>query len=374
MQHNRTFRTIVIFPAIGLIVGVFATFMFLESILRFLPVNDGLYTAPVDEASPYPRFEPNRQVTWSKGWNFHMTNKNKVNNAGFVNDEDYDKPAESPLISVIGDSYVEALMIPHEQTLQGRLQTKFGKAVRVYSFARSGAPLSQYLNFAELATKEYASDFLIFVIVSNDFDESLAKYKSSPASHYFFGHVGQIPLELRRVDYRPQWYAPLIRHSSLAKYLLANLKLKHSLKKLFSTRRAYVSRIPKTVSKERLDDSRIAIDTFLSFLPTYSGLPPTRIIFIIDGLREQIYANGEHHFSESYFSKMRTYFMEQTRDQGYHIVDMNPIFKSEYLKNKVRFEFPHDWHWNSNAHQLAAMAVSQSRILKQVAAFKNAGL
>ena len=366
MQRNGTFRTIVIFPAIGLIIGILVTFMFLESILRFLPVNDGLYTAPVDEESPYPRFEPNRQVTWSKGWNFHMTNKNKVNNAGFVNDVDYDKAAETPLISVIGDSYVEALMVPHPETLQGLLASKVGKAARVYSFARSGAPLSQYLNYAQLATKEFSSDFLIFIIVSNDFDESLEIYKKSPASYYFYGEPGVTSLELRRVNYQPRWHNKLIRHSSLAKYLLANVKLKHILTQIRSPQKKYVSNVPQVVEPTKLKHSQIAVDTFFNLLPQLSSLDPSKILFIFDGLREQIYSDQKELYSGSFFKIMRDYFILSAQQNGYEIIDMNRIFSNDFKENRTRFEFKRDWHWNPYAHSLVASAALGSRNLQRI--------
>ena len=67
---------------------------------------------PVDAADPVLHFTPNRPFTNSLGWNFHNVVHGRVNNAGFVNDQDYVRDGP-PLIAVIGDSFIEAQMVPY---------------------------------------------------------------------------------------------------------------------------------------------------------------------------------------------------------------------------------------------------------------------
>ena len=57
--------------------------------LRFLPVSTGLRSMPVNAANPVLHFTPNRPFVNSLGWNFHNVVRGRVNNAGFVNDQDY---------------------------------------------------------------------------------------------------------------------------------------------------------------------------------------------------------------------------------------------------------------------------------------------
>ena len=124
--------------------SVLTCLLVLEATLRFLPVSDSLRTQPVNAANPVYHFEPNRDVLRSQGWNFEMVNRVHVNNAGFVNDQDYVADDPRPLLAVVGDSYVEALNVPPSETLHARLARAAGGKARVYSFAASGAPLSQY--------------------------------------------------------------------------------------------------------------------------------------------------------------------------------------------------------------------------------------
>ncbi|MBM4205979.1 MAG: SGNH/GDSL hydrolase family protein [Gammaproteobacteria bacterium] len=156
-------------------IGLLLPLLLLEVVLRFLPVNEGLRTEPVNAQNPVPRFAPNRTSTFSRGWNFSIVNMVRTNNYGFVNDQDYDPADTQSLIAVIGDSYVEAIMVPYAQTAAGQLAQAFGSQARVYSFGASGSALSQYLAYARYARDQFQPDALLILVVGNDFDESLQK-------------------------------------------------------------------------------------------------------------------------------------------------------------------------------------------------------
>src|SRR5271166_4611249 len=130
-----------LFAAISILIGLVLALAVGEVICRFFPVSDGLMAMPVNASAPIFHFTPNRNVTWSRDWNFSIVNRVHVNNVGYVNDQDYDVNDPRPLLAVVGDSYVEAAMVPPKDTLQGRLAKALAPAIRVYSFAASGAPL-----------------------------------------------------------------------------------------------------------------------------------------------------------------------------------------------------------------------------------------
>src|SRR5690606_25729789 len=142
--------------ALGLVVPIGAA----ELALRLLPVNEGLMVQPVNASNPVFHFAPNRSSVWSRDWDFKLVNYVRTNNAGFVNDQDYRKDDPRPLLAVVGDSYVEALMVPFGQTLHGRLAAASAPWGRVYSFGGSGAPLSQYLVWAQYAREEWNANAL----------------------------------------------------------------------------------------------------------------------------------------------------------------------------------------------------------------------
>ena len=141
-----------------------------EMVLRFLPVATGLWALPVNASQPVFRFTPNRDFLFSRDWNFSLVNHGHVNNDGFINDENYAETDPRPLLAVVGDSYVEAAMVPNGKTFYRRLAEKLKQNGRVYSFGASGAPLSQYLVWAQYAAQKYRPAGLAIVVVGNDFD------------------------------------------------------------------------------------------------------------------------------------------------------------------------------------------------------------
>ena len=87
-----------------------------------------------------------------------------------------------PLVAVIGDSFIEAQMLPYAQTFHGLLAKLFEGKLRFYSFAASGAPLSQFLVWARYAVSKFKARALVINVVGSDFDQSRIESKSSPAS------------------------------------------------------------------------------------------------------------------------------------------------------------------------------------------------
>ena len=115
-----------------------------EIVLRFLPVSTGLRSVPVTAADPILHFTPNRPFVNSLGWNIHNVVHGRVNNAGFVNDQDYVRDGP-PLIAVIGDSFIEAQMVAYPQTLQGRLAAALAAEIPGLQFRglrRAAQPVS----------------------------------------------------------------------------------------------------------------------------------------------------------------------------------------------------------------------------------------
>jgi hypothetical protein len=53
--------------------------------------------------SPVFHFVSDRRLTWSRGWNFSVVNQIRVNNAGYVNDQDYAVTDTRPLLAIVGD-------------------------------------------------------------------------------------------------------------------------------------------------------------------------------------------------------------------------------------------------------------------------------
>ena len=337
-----------------------------EIVLRFLPVATGMRTVAVSASSPVFHFAPNRNFLFLRDWDMIMANRGHINNAGFVNDQDYRKDDKTPLLAVVGDSYIEAAMAPYGQTLHGRLAKNFEGRLRVYSFGASGAPLSQYLIWARHAVREYGAQALLINVVGNDFDESLAAYKAGTGFwHYVPDANGQ--LQLRLFAYRPGMLRDIALNSALVRYLRFHLQAGarwQELKSLFGgpamAEPRYAGNTAAGADPARIRDSLAVIDAFFRDLPKYTGLPAERIAFTLDGFR---YPDVAENSAGSYFDLMRRAFKEKAQAAQYEVIDLDPAFFARYRRTGERFEFARDGHWNPIGHAVAFDAVLHSQFL-----------
>jgi hypothetical protein len=339
-----------------------------EAVLRFFPVQSGLHALPVSRDDPVFRFSPNANFVFSRDWDFEMSNRGHVNNDGWVNNQDYHVGEYPPLVAVIGDSFVEAEMLPYAQTFHGLLAKSFEGELRFYSFGASGAPLSQYLVWARYAVSEFKARALVINVVGNDFDESRIEYKSSPGFWYYAPGVDG-GLHLQLVEFHPGAMTALVRHSALLRYLALNLELAYKFDVIMNWFRRrddnkegpqrYAGFTLANPSPPRVVASKAAVDAFLRDLGQI-GLLPQCIAFTVDGFRYPDLATRD---AGTFFAIMRRYFIEQASARGYEAIDLDPVFFAAYQETAERFEFPNEGHWNANGHRVVADALQSSRLL-----------
>jgi hypothetical protein len=347
--------------ALSMVVSVVLLTVLLEVALQFLPVASGLRSLPVTTDDPLLRYTPNREYVYSRDWNFNMVNRGRVNNAGFINDQDYAHEDAVPLLAVIGDSYIQAQMVPYDQTLHGRLAAAAQDNFRVYSFAASGAPLSQYLIYSRYAVTEWGAKTLVINVVGNDFDESHTNYKSMPGFWYYHPAADQ-SLQLQLAPLARGSFTPLAQRSALARYLFINLGLNNlGVGRLASGPTAtFAGNTATSTDTARVQASLQVIETFLSDLKQIPGLAPERVLFTVDGFR---YPDAARAGKGSYFEAMRSAFIATAQAGGFEVSDLDPRFFVAHETASERFEFPMDGHWNENGHRVAFEATMNSRVL-----------
>lgn len=344
---------------------VLLPFALLEAAFRLLPVSAPPPLQPVDARTPVARFAPDVDYRYSRDWNFSIVTRKRSNNYGFIQATDYHARQDAPLMAVIGDSFVEANAVDAGQAIAEVLDAGLSGRGRVYGFGMSGAPLSQYLVYAEYARQTFRPAAMAFVIIGNDFDESLLKYKSDARFHYFDAHG-----RLHRVDYRLSGAKRLLRRSAVLRYALHNLEAVQRLQLLAQSLRGetYLSELEGEALERRLADSRRAVDLFLGQLPQKSGLGPESVLFVLDGVRPALYAEGTLAGAEQrHHSRMRRYFAERAAALGYGVIDMQPVFIRRHRLDGARFEAATtDSHWNALAHRLAAEEIRRSAVFAGV--------
>jgi hypothetical protein len=222
----------------------------------------------------------------------------------------------------------------------------------------SGAPLSQYLVYAEYARKTLGADALAVVIAPNDFDESLLKYKTDRRFHYF-DEDGT----LRRLDYELSPARKLLRESAVLRFVMYNLEAGLRLESLWrrlSGRAASVETGAKL--ERRIADSRRAVDWFLEQLPARTGLPREAIVLVVDPLRPAVYDDETRAEADrGYYGRMTRHFAEAAAARGYEVIELEKVFLPRYLRDGTRFEAaPTDSHWSALGHRLVAAEIAKS--------------
>jgi hypothetical protein len=337
-----------------------------ECVLRFLPVRTSPPIVPVTQIDPVFHFTPNCSFVYSKDWDLTMVNYSHTNNDGWVNKLDYRKDDPLPLIGVIGDSFIEAASVPPDSSAQAHLSESLKGKFRVYSFAASGAPLSQYLVWAAYAAREYKAKALIINVVGNDYDESHLSYSRQVPGFWIYAPETSGELRLQLLEYHPGAIRSLLKMSALARYLFLNLNVKEALLNtqwgsfVIGDPKAYAGNTDANPDPARIKASTAAINAFFQDLPKYTGLQPDRIMFTMDGFR---YPDAANAGKGSYFDIMRTVFRKTAETLGYEVIDMDFLFFADFQLHGGRFEYPRDAHWNPTAHALVAKAILSSKLI-----------
>ena len=344
-----------------------------EIVLRFLPVSTGLRSVPVTAADPILHFTPNRPFVNSLGWNMHNVVHGRVNNAGFVNDQDYVRDGP-PLIAVIGDSFIEAQMVAYPQTLQGRLAAALAPKFRVYSFAGSGAPLKPVSDLGGLRREGIRRARRGYQRCGERFRREPCGATASGQASGSTRRIANGVLHLKLTPHRAGTLISLARQSALARYVIINLGIQN---RLFSIRwlaemifgkpanaqPRYAGNTDASTDEKRVRDLLAAIDAFFRDVPERVGLPPERVLFTLDGFRN---ADAARDGQGTYFDLMRRAFIEKAAAKGYEVIDLDTRFIPRHARTGESFEFHEDNHWNAAGHEVAFEAVMASKLLARL--------
>src|SRR5918995_5517430 len=139
---------------------------FAEGVIRYVPEQTGVYRLGDDIEAPYRINED--------GWNSGVPDYREERAPGVGR------------IAVIGDSYVEAFVVPFDASFAELTQKDLrarGCPVEVYRFGISGAPFSQYLHVLQREALDFRPDWVVVSLIHNDFTESFefkpGRYTSS---------------------------------------------------------------------------------------------------------------------------------------------------------------------------------------------------
>lgn len=331
--------------------GIVLALVLLEIVLRFLPVSMGMHRTTEHARWPLQNTEPHLRYTYSIGWGMLNAHRGTTNNYGQVAPFDYRRDRR-PVI-VIGDSYVESLMNPYEDTLQAQLGQRIGAPEAVYGLGVSGLSASDYVGLSRLARDEFAPAAAVIVVTDGDLSESLfartGNYSLAPERDGF--RLNYDPLRGESLATRVR---KVIGDLSLHRYLQANLQF--SFDPLWERLRRDDTAPPPPAIRpfEDVALQKKVADWFLAELPGSLSLPPECVVLLVDTDRYAIY-KAELASPRKDTPAARQYFVERARALGFRVSDLEPVFRARHAEDHAKLDhWPIDRHWNRLGHGVAA--------------------
>ena len=341
--------------------GVLAVVLAAEVLLRGLPVstatNTGYYVAP--NILNYP---PRHEWTMATGWDLRNVQHLRSNNMGFAAEHDF--VAGSDAVALIGDSYVEASMLPLADRPAAQLERALGGR-QVYAMGGPGSSLLDYAERIEWAHQTLGLNQ--FVVLMEHVDASQAVCDSGNVHAHCLLPDTLKPVVRRRPPSGAM--KDFLRESALAQYL--NSQLKFSPSRLVSpdfwrsgapsetiqlgAPPATTARVSLTQQRQKVIDA--AVDTFFMRLET---LPDIRVVFVIDMNRRNL-ETGVNQPDEGYHLAARF------QERGHLVVRGEPLYREHQRASPLRLDVgPYDQHLNKIGVALlmnaAALVVQQNSI------------
>jgi lysophospholipase L1-like esterase len=318
---------------------------FVDGIIKYVPNQKGIFRKFNDYATAY-------NIN-ADGWNsrharYIQTKSNKYR------------------IAIIGDSYVEALMVDYHKSLAEQLEDKLGRdKFEVYRFGISGAPLSQYLQTLRKEVVKYSPDFVVIVLVHNDFDESYKFVPGRYTSSFLKIKVkdGKILGEIPPKEYKEGLAEYLVEGSAIFRYFVFNRGVNiDSIRRLVFREPKYSKIYRANIDITNLDLKRLNSEKVTEYLMNQIKKVAIQhkfqLLFMMDGDRYDIYKGNN---SANLYNKSVLRLNEMAKKiadaDGIPFIDLQPIFQQDYQKNHIKFNYVHEFHWNEYGHQIAAEAI-----------------
>ncbi len=313
---------------------------YVDGVVRYAPDQSGTWRVRNEIAAPF--------TINAQGWN---SARGDYEQAG----------AGAERIAVIGDSYVESLQVPPDANFGEELGRLRGGA-EVLRFGISGAPLSQYVRMAEREAAGYAPDWLVVLLIHNDFDESF-RYVGGRYTSSFLkvaveeGHVtGEI---------EPEPWAPgpwdWLRRSATVRFLVYRWGVRPgSIVSLFVSPAGARPQYEANVAiADVLDDKETiaaVTDHLFGRLERVADGMGARLVLVMDGDRRPIYAGLP---GSSRATQLNDMAADLAARRNIPFLDLQPVFESDWAVNGRRFSFETDNHWNDYGHDVAARALNR---------------
>lgn len=326
--------------------GALAMAAALEILFRVLPVSTSTETGYHIDPDILT-YRPQHEFRIATGWNLANAHKFRANNLGFIAARDFTPDPNA--IALIGDSFVEAKMLPEPERL-GALIESLSNGRVVYAMGGPGSSLLDYATRIRYAADKLGISEFVLLLERGDVHQSLC------GSGNIHGPCLDRDTLTPGTDRRPpaDWIKRALRQSALAQYLFSQLKLDPaeiwvSIRETFLGKPTSNSQAPgpAMLPPEHTDT---IINTFFQRISPFS---PKRLVLVFDCNREALIKN------KPASDPVRDRFMALARQRGATVIDTEPIFH-DYLRNgSLSLNVsPTDTHWNREASRVVAESVA----------------
>ena len=342
-------RRTVVGAALGLLAFVIAC----ELLFRLLPVSTATKTNyDIDPALlTYP---PHHNWRMATGWDLRNAQRLRSNNVGFAAEIDFVPDPEA--LALVGDSYVEASMLPAADRPAAQLQGFLGGTRKVYAMGAPGSSLLDYAERIRFARERFGVRNFVILMEAGDVRQALCGS----------GNIHSACLERQtfapRVERLPEANAlkRVLRESALAQYLKGQLKLDDGrlLRDVFDRPPASGAAMPArdqaaTTSGEA--PAFVDVVTRIFFERVESHIADGKMTIVVDGQR------GSHGKRDQALEAERARFIVLARAHGVHIVDAETVYGHHFAGSSLSLDVgPYDAHLNALGVQLVMSAAARA--------------
>lgn len=273
-----------------------------------------------------------------------------INNYGWNSPYDYyTNSKDKKLICIIGDSFIRALHVDTDKSVTSLLNENLSDKYKVYGFGYDGAPLSQYLHMSRYVDKVFDPDILIFLIIHNDFDQSIRKFAYKP---YFL----QYSVDNDRVDeIQPtkQNFYQFLTYSTTFRYLYANMKLSSLYFGLTNDLNNFNENVDASNLYKLKEQLRLITDYSIATIRNENK--HRRIILVMNAPRQDIYQDTIKNSNLLWINRM---VAEIAGNYKVEFIDLSVPFDEDYRLHRKKFNSDYDNHWNEYGHYVASKVIT----------------
>jgi hypothetical protein len=332
--------------------GALVVVLAAEVLLRLLPVptatRSGYYVDSMILSYP-----PNHRWRVATGWDLRNPQLMIANNLGFAAAHDFTPGADA--VALVGDSYVEASMLPMVSRPAAQLERALGGKRKVYAMGGPGSSLLDYAERVRFARRVLGLRDVVILVEAGDARQALCGS----------GNVHAACLDRDtlqpRIQHRPEPSAirRLLSHSALAQYFAGQLRVSPAALLQSTFKRQMPS--AAHVGLQASSTGKVSVQTKIPFVDAIADTFADRIaqsgggrtVLVMDGQRSLKAPLSPTLAAE------RAQLIQSLARHGFQVVDLEPVFAEHAARSMRSLEVgPYDGHLNDWGVRLAMEAAA----------------